>query len=269
MVVLAVILLCCGGVFLYLTIQNNQEVAFDEKIAVNYLTRLQEHTAPEASEEPPSAEQTAVNPSSTETSAEEYEPWRVDMEGLRAINPDCIGWIWVPYTSINYPVVQCSNNSYYLNHRFDESYSKEGAIFMDAKCSLTDNNFILYGHNTTSGKFEPLVDYLRYGQEFYQNHPCFVFYSEEYPEGVIYDIYSVFRANISTKASANSIYMIASDLDYMDYMSSLSSKSIVDTDVELSEDRQTIILSTCSYGANRRCVVCGIARADVSAITTE
>ena len=56
---------------------------------------------------------------------------KIEYEKLLNINSDTIGWIKVPGTNINYPVVQAKDNSFYLNHSFDKSYNKSGWIFAD------------------------------------------------------------------------------------------------------------------------------------------
>lgn len=77
---------------------------------------------------------------------------------------------------------------------------------------------------------------------------------------MIYDIFSVFRVDVSTAASEGKVYKLAVDEEYPDYLKELKQRSNFDTGIEVSEDRQTILLSTCSYASDKRCVVCGIAR---------
>ena len=46
----------------------------------------------------------------------------VNFEELKKINPRCVGWIYIPNTAINYPIVEAENNNYELKHAFDGTY---------------------------------------------------------------------------------------------------------------------------------------------------
>ena len=72
-----------------------------------------------------------------------------DYSALYAKNSDFIGWIKVPNTSINYPVLQCDNNDYYLDYNFEKKRDARGAIFTDYRNNPVnlDSNTIIYGHN--------------------------------------------------------------------------------------------------------------------------
>ncbi|MDR3136422.1 MAG: class B sortase [Coriobacteriales bacterium] len=92
-------------------------------------------------------------------------------ESLLALNPDLIGWIIVPGTHINYPVVQGTDNTYYLYHLFDEESSGTGAIFADYRGSrsLDAQNNMIYGHNMWDGSmFSDLVMYT--SQDYFDEH---------------------------------------------------------------------------------------------------
>lgn len=82
-----------------------------------------------------------------------------DLSELRSRNPDCIGWITVPGTGVDYPVMQTVNDpEYYLRHNFNKEASDYGVPFLDHRCSLDGGNLILYGHNKWDGSmFTPLI----------------------------------------------------------------------------------------------------------------
>lgn len=77
----------------------------------------------------------------------------INFEKLEKQNEDTVAWIKIDGTNINYPVVQSSNNDYYLHRDFNKEYSTCGWIFMDYKNTETmiDKNTVLYGHNIKSG----------------------------------------------------------------------------------------------------------------------
>ena len=64
----------------------------------------------------------------------------VNFDELKKKNSDTVGWIKVDNTNINYPVVKCSNNDFYLNHGFDEKWNDAGWIFMDYRNKMDNIN---------------------------------------------------------------------------------------------------------------------------------
>lgn len=60
----------------------------------------------------------------------------VDFSDLLKQNPDTVGWLNVNNTTINYPIVQSGDNSYYLNHSFEKAESAVGWIFADYRSNL-------------------------------------------------------------------------------------------------------------------------------------
>ena len=64
----------------------------------------------------------------------------VDIKELKKKNSDTIGWINVNNTNVNYPYVQTSDNSYYLDHSFDKTYNEAGWVFMDYRNNSNLNN---------------------------------------------------------------------------------------------------------------------------------
>ena len=82
-------------------------------------------------------------------------PLIVDFEALRAINPDIIGWIYIPGTQVNDPILKHQEeDAYYLTHTPEKRESKLGSIYMhhDAAADFTDAHTILFGHNMKSGQ---------------------------------------------------------------------------------------------------------------------
>jgi sortase B len=95
----------------------------------------------------------------------------INWDALRTINPDIVGWIMIPGTRVNYPIVQAADNDFYLTHLFDKTYSDAGAIFLDSEgeTSITGENNIIYGHNLIDGSmFAGLKNYQ--DQSYFDEH---------------------------------------------------------------------------------------------------
>lgn len=81
-----------------------------------------------------------------------YEKLRDNVVNSSA--PNCVGYIVVSGTNIDYPVFKTTDNDYYLYHQPDGKLNSAGAIFLD--CRLSDNyddnmNVVVYGHCMTNG----------------------------------------------------------------------------------------------------------------------
>ena len=110
-------------------------------------------------------------------------------------NADCIGWIFIDGTNINYPVMHTPDNPQkYLRLSFEKKYSQSGVPFVDGRCSLQDGNLIIYGHNMKNGTmFSDLKKYL--DTAFREAHKRIEFQTAD---GVfLFEVTDVIRTNIS------------------------------------------------------------------------
>ena len=128
----------------------------------------------ETETEPPETEE--------ETEAETEAPYvsPIDFAPLLATNPDTIGWIRVPDTKIDYPIVQSPDNQYYLHKDFDGKDSVYGTIYLDAdsKPDFSGWNNPIYGHHMKDGSmFKDVVKFK--DQDFFESHRYFEIYTPE------------------------------------------------------------------------------------------
>ena len=95
---------------------------------------------------PPASEETE------ETPAELAWP-EVDFTALAAVNPDVTAWLYGPDTGISYPVVQGTDNDYYLDHLLDGTANSAGCLFVDTSCrpDFSGRNTVIYGHRMKNG----------------------------------------------------------------------------------------------------------------------
>lgn len=98
-----------------------------------------------------------------------------NLKALLAENNDCIGWICIPNTNVNYPVMYTPYDpEKYLRKNFYGEYSISGVPFLDARSSLDSGNLIIYGHNMRNGTmFSDVKNYTN--ADFKNAHPIIEF----------------------------------------------------------------------------------------------
>ena len=111
------------------------------------------------------------NSSATENASEPAEsvslttaPPRHDLAALGAENADCVGWLTIPDTGIDYPIMWTPDDpEHYLRRDFYGESASGGTPFLDGRnaAQAEGQNLILYGHNMMDGSmFKPLMNYL-------------------------------------------------------------------------------------------------------------
>jgi len=99
---------------------------------------------------------------------------QIDFDALKAINPDIVGWLYCAGTPINYPLVQGSDNDYYLHHLYNRKPNKSGCLFIDFANvpDFTDHNTVIYGHNMKSGAMFAVLEKYKNGNPcIHARHP--------------------------------------------------------------------------------------------------
>ena len=177
----------------------------------------------------------------------------IDFESLRKINSDVKGWIKVNGTKINYPFVQTSDNSFYLDHSFDKSKNKNGWIFLDYRNDLNNQNqknYILYAHNMKNQTmFGTLKNTMT--QDWLDNSDNFTIYTYTENECTLWQVFSVYNtSNLSEYLKID----FPSDEEYQRFLNSIKSKSVFNFNVDLDSSDKILTLSTC-YGSNSRTVL--------------
>lgn len=119
----------------------------------------------------PESNTPAENSSATENSSEPAETVslttaspRHDLAALAAENADCVGWLTIPDTGIDYPIMWTPDDpEHYLRRDFYGNSSSGGTPFLDGRnlVQVEGQNLIVYGHNMMDGSmFKPLISYL-------------------------------------------------------------------------------------------------------------
>lgn len=180
--------------------------------------------------------------SENEKAEKKEHPPKVDFDKLREINPDTIGWIVIEGTVINYPVVQGTDNEYYLHKTFKKKDNMGGAIFLDAEnqAGFTSDNSILYGHNLKTGKMFGSLRYYE-DEEYWRDHPYIWILTKD--RSIKYQIF----ASTDVKAS-DSVYTLdfGSRDEFSEYLKYCTEASYYDTGIEVGPDDYILTLSTCA-----------------------
>ncbi|HBT95623.1 MAG TPA: SrtB family sortase, partial [Coriobacteriia bacterium] len=180
----------------------------------------------------------------TEVVADDADPNAISInwEALRRINSDVVGWIMIPGTRVNYPIVQTVENEYYLTHMFDKSVSDSGAIFLDyeANSKLQGKNNMMYGHNMLDGSmFAALSKYQ--DQAFFDSHRTILLFTPE--KNYKLEVVSVLLCEAQDKIRQVNF---ADDTAYRNYVNLLLGYSVINTIDATAPPTGLYSLATCT-----------------------
>ncbi len=118
--------------------------------------------------------------SDAESEPEEAYISPVDFQELWKVNPDVAGWLTIPGTRIDYPILQAENNEKYLHTDMEGKESTAGAIYMDFENERDFSDFhnVIYGHHMKNGSMFKDIVYFK-EQDFLENHRDIYLYTPE------------------------------------------------------------------------------------------
>ena len=182
------------------------------------------------------------------TEKQDKPPILKKYETLYNKNRKLIGWLKIEGCDIDYPVMQTSNNEYYLDHNYNQEYDKNGSLFLDKDCdaAFPNDNMIIYGHHMKSGKMFGNLNY--YSKEsFWEDKKEFTF-DTIYETGT-YAVMYVFRSKIYSEEEIVFKYYqfidATSENEFNSNMEEMANMSLYDTGVTASYGDRLITLSTC------------------------
>ncbi len=185
------------------------------------------------------------------TTEEEKELVVLDQyKKLYSQNKSLIGWLKIDDTNIDYPVMQTVNNEYYLDHNYTQEYDKNGSIFLDKDCDITDpgTNMIIYGHHMKSGKMFGKLD-LYSSKDYYEKHK-YIQFDTIYEEGT-YQVMYVFRSRIYNEDEIvfkyYQFFEASTPEEFDATMQEMANISLYDTGVTANYGDRLITLSTCDH----------------------
>ena len=172
----------------------------------------------------------------------------------KKVNDDNIGWLTVPGTGIDYPVLQYTDNKEYMRLDYNRKWKFAGSIFADFRDygTIRDNlskNYVIYGHNintnhgTVKEKDEMFALLLHYSDFDFAKQNQHIFYST-YEDEMVWEIFAVFYTDVDF------FYIDVnpeSDESFEWLINEARMRSEYNYDVDVGVDDKIITLSTCAY----------------------
>lgn len=176
---------------------------------------------------------------------------RAPVEQLVFNLEDGLGWIEVPNAGIDLPIVQASDNSYYLTHDVWGRYAYNGSVFLDCRNSsgFEDMVSVLYGHNVKNGTIFSNLDYFLNKDFFESSTDAWlitvdrVYWLEIFSVNKVSDTDSIFTIPGVTEESKERWFAEATE-DVLYFR-----------DIGVSKEDKFLMLVTCTDYTNERVVV--------------
>ena len=222
-----------------------QSRSFYDDLAANVETRQSEvgHTGTDG-----------TSPGQTEDDAEPWVPY-VNFDGLSQVFPGIVGWIRLEGTQIDYPVMQYTDNDYFLTHLPDGTAHRSGSIFLDYRNErdFSDKSILIYGHETRAGDMFGVLKEYR-DQEFFEANPVIYLHTPEKDYMIV-----VFAGHLAHSQRDHPPLYFEDDKEFIDYIESLKDSSFFTSDVDVSADDRIVSLCTCAYDFDEaRLILVGI-----------
>lgn len=154
------------------------------------------------------------------------------------IYSNSVGWIYVPNTNINYPIMQSDNNNFYLHRAADGSYLYAGSIFLDYRCNADFSGIssIIYGHNMGNGSM--FADVTNFTDRTYFDSHRYGWLTTEN------DLFCVQFFAVDQTENTSEIYN--TNADWQADMSEVVNHAVLYDDIEISDTDRLLMLSTCT-----------------------
>ena len=193
-------------------------------------------TVPTVPTEPPEPTEPQILP--------EYQPF-YDM------NNDMVGWIYIPGTEVNYPVMQTPDHKdFYLKRTFYKQWSDWGAIYAREDCDINapSDNITLYGHHMADNSMFASLDYYK-KESFWKDHQTFSF--DTLYEHHTYQVFAVFKTTGNVGGFPYHQFVYAADeAEFNQFVADIKAMSFYDTGITAEYGDKLLCLSTCEYTLN-------------------
>lgn len=185
----------------------------------------------------------------------------LDWDELREKNPDIYAWIYVPDTTVDYPVLQHpTDNTYYLDHNMDGTKGYPGCIYTEDFNSrdFSDIHTVIYGHNLKDKTMFSTLHNFEDAELFQEDHYIFIYTEEDV------FVYQIFAAYEFGSIHLLDNYDYTNEYIYEDYLRQIyqatDGVSNIRRDIEVTAKDKIVTLSTCTadHDSGWRFLVTGV-----------
>lgn len=156
-----------------------------------------------------------------------------------------VGWISIKGTNIDYPVVQTTDNEFYLDHNYLGNKDVKGSIYMDYRNDEIgeDRNYIIYGHKMIDGSmFSDLTYYVQDGsyKNYFNNYNIIKY--DNNGEEIEWKIFSTYVVDLNKEE----YYLYTNyndDEKFQEFIDRAYSRSLLDSDIEVTLEDEIMTLS--------------------------
>lgn len=179
----------------------------------------------------------------TEDNPEDNTEISIASDELKQINPDYVGWLTLPGTRIDYPVVQGVDNTYYLDHLFDGTENIAGCLFLDAENNqdFSSRNSIIYGHHMKNKSMFYELSYYK-ERSWWKEHPQYYLILPDKQARLV--VFSAYVADVSEDAWKLDF---ESQEAYETWINERKERSVCQPEQEIGIPDSVVTCSTCSY----------------------
>lgn len=172
-------------------------------------------------------------------------------------NNDTVGYLEI-YPYVRMPIVQTTDNDFYLHHDFNKNPIENGTLFADYEVPITADstpaNTIIYGHNLiTRNMFQPILNYRDGGLDFLKENYR-INYDTIYEKNQ-YLIFAVMIVNFDPNRGEVFNYQnyvsFSNKSEFDNFIAECLDRSRYYTGIDIEYGDEILTLSTCDFSYSR------------------
>jgi sortase B len=243
----------------YVVESKRQAEKFDALAQIKQEAMQNAATEPAKPEQPEETTGQAEDATEPTGETEETEPQMLPQyAALYEMNSDIVGWLTIPNTRVDYPVMQTPDRpNYYLERNFEKNFSAQGCLYAreEADIQKPSDNITIYGHNMLNGSMLAALHSYIDKEKWEENNLIFFDTLYEYH---VYEIFAVFKttASLGKGFAYHQLIDAESEEAFNEYIATCKELAFYDTGITPVYGDKLICLSTCEYTlSNGRLVV--------------